>query len=340
MMARIDGLLNLLYRTLRLYYANRSIRAWGRLLAYPIREILGFSSPRFATIGLTYKCECACDHCYLDASKKAAREPLSTREVESVIDQARNLGTLEVIFSGGDPLLRQDIAQLVRHAHDAGMLTRINTNGLNLSRAMVSRLKAAGLTQCAVSIDDADPDAHDRSRRLPGLHRQALSGIRNLRESGILCQIVTLASKTTSTTDLERVIALGRSLGALSVYLCFPIAVGGWEDAAGQILTEDEMTGVRALQDAAFVHLELSNASASCPACAREILYVSPEGDVTPCPFVPYVMGNIKKQSLKELWRRHTAKLNFTCRGSCPLNHPRWREALRRHSESVAKSKG
>ena len=332
----MNGTFNLLYRTLRLYRANRSLRAWGRLLAYPLRALLGRGAPRFTTIALTYRCECSCDNCHMDASDKRAEEELTTREVESVIDQVRRLGVLEVIFSGGDPLLRRDIARLVRYAHEAGLLTRINTPGRHMDPAMAARLKAAGLTQCAVSINDADPHAHDRSHGLPDLHRQALEGIRSLQALGIPCQIVTLATKRALTAGLERVIALGRELDALSVYICFPVAVGRWEGATEELLTEEEMSRARALQDATFVHLELPQARTPCRVCGRMILYVSPRGDVTPCPFVPYVMGNVKRQPLSKIWRRHASQLDFMWRGSCPLNHPRQREALRRHAQSVA----
>ena len=336
---KLSGTVNLIYRTLRLYHANRSPRAWGRLLAYPLRAMTGRSAPRFMTIGLTYRCGCSCDFCYLGTPEKDIKEELTTREVKSVIDQISRLGTLEVIFSGGDPLLRQDIVELVRHAHDAGLLTRINTPGNLLDPALAGRLKAAGLTQCAVSIDDADPDAHDRSRGLPGLHRQALAGILNLQTLGIPCQIVTLASRETITAGLERVIALGRELGVISVYICFPVAIGRQEGAREDVLTESEMARVRTLQDATFVHLELPQARTPCRVCGLMILYVSPRGDVTPCPFVPYAMGNVKRQPLAEIWRRHAAKLDLMCRGSCPLNQPRMREALRRHVEAVANSK-
>ena len=339
-LSRIRGSVNILYRTLRLYWSNGSIRAWGRLFLYPIRIILGRGAPVFTTIGLTYRCECGCEHCYVGDSDRATRAELTTSEVKSVIDQLRRLGVLEVIFSGGDPLLRKDLAELVRYAHDAGLLTRVNTHGRGLDRETVSRLKEAGLSQCAVSIDDADPDVHDRSRGLPGLYGKALEGVRNLRAFGIPCQIVTLASKRTVTAALERVIALGKQLGVLSVYLCFPVAAGRWEDAEDQLLTEGEAARVRALQDATFVHLELPAPRTPCSVCSRRVLYVSPQGEVRPCPLAPYVMGNTRRHSLRDVWRRHSALLDFMCRGTCSLNHASYREALKKHTESVAASLG
>ena len=274
---RANAAVNTLYRGLRLYCANRSWRAWRQLLSYSLRTALGRPVPHFTTIGLTYRCQCSCDHCYVNASEKDKSAELSTGEVKSVIDQLRQLGVLEVIFSGGEPLLRKDILELVGHAHDSGLLTRVNTNGLLLSREMVSGLKKAGVSQCAVSMDDVDPQTHDISRRLPGLHKKALEGIANLRALSVSCQIVTLASKRTITAGLEKVVALGRQLGIMCVYICFPVAIGSWEGAAQQVLTEEEMARVRALQDTTFVHLELPTARILCSVCARNILSRIPQ---------------------------------------------------------------
>ena len=263
---------------------------------------------------------------------------MTTGELESVIDQGKLLGVLSVIFSAGEPLLREDIVELVRYAHDAGLLTQINTNGLLLDRKRVSRLKEAGLTQCCVSIDDADPDVHDRLRGIKGSCEKALEGIRILREFDIPCQIFTYAAKRNVVSGLQKIIDMGKQLGVMSVYIFFPVAAGHWEHAFDQVLTEEEKATVRELQDLTFVHLELPTPRSLCCVFAKSVLYVSPTGNVTPCPFVPHIIGNVKDHTLHDLWQCHTAKLDLEYRGDCPLNNPRSREALKRHVDSVART--
>jgi len=335
---RLNARVNMLYRALRLYCSNGSARAWAVALRHLCRRMLGETVPPFITIAPTYRCPCRCVHCAVVGGSRSEGDELTTSEIKSIIDQARQLGVLQVTFTGGEPLLRSDIPELVRYCHDAGLLTRINTCGLLLDGAYAARLKQAGLTQCAVSIDDADPEVHDRLRGVPGAHRKALDSIRVLRQFGILCQINTYASRRNVTAGLERIIALGRRLGVLAVYIILPTAIGRWDEAFAEVLTEEEKARVRGLQDATFVHLELSTPDTQCGACSKGVIFVSPVGEVTPCPFVPYVFGNIREHRLEDFWRRHCASAELQCRGDCPMNLKGQREALSRHVESVARS--
>lgn len=330
----------LVYRTTRLYCSNRSLGAWGHLLWHMSRRPFNRSLVPFITISPTYRCQCRCVHCCANAAQRDHRDELETWEVKSVIDQAKGLGVLQVTFSGGEPLLREDIVELVQHAHRRGLLTRINTNGLLLDRSLVRELRKAGLTQGAVSIDDTDPETHDRLRGLRGAHAKALKGITNLLEAGILCQISTYASRRNLTEGLQRIISLGRRLGVLSIYIILPVAAGCWEGQLDERLTEEEQAKARALQIPGFVFLELPSARTLCGVSAKTVLFVSPRGDVTPCPFVPFAFGNIRERTLNELWTCHCRSFDMVCRGQCIMNDPVRRDELRRHVDSVVDSVG
>jgi MoaA/NifB/PqqE/SkfB family radical SAM enzyme len=189
-----------------------------------------------------------------------------------------------------------------------------------------------------VSIDDPDPEVHDRLRGVPGAFAKAVEGLRLLRELRIPCQIQTYAARRLIPEGLRRIIELGRQIGVFAVYFFFPIAAGRWNEAFDEVLTEAERSQVRALQDWSFVHMELPTPGSLCCVFTRNVLYVSPQGEVTPCPFVPYILGNVREHSLAELWRVHGAGLSFQYRGECPLNAPEPREALRRHVDAVARA--
>jgi len=126
----------------------------------------------------------------------------------------------------------------------------------------------------------------------------------------------------------------------LAVFIFFPMAVGRWDRAYGEVLTGEERQRVRALQDLSLVHLELPTPRTVCCAHEKLVLYVSATGDVTPCPFVPFVMGNIRERPLAEMWRRYCAGMKLAYRGDCPMNDPGARDAFRRHVESVAAAFG
>ena len=327
---------NGLYRALRVYVSNRSLRAWVLLCRHLARKAVGLPSPTYLHISLTERCQCHCVHCYARGREEERLKELDTAEVHSLIDQGRRLGAAYVVFSGGEPLLRKDIVELVAYAHKKGLITRINTNGLLFTPENTARLKKAGLTQAGVSIDDPDPETHDRLRGLPGGYAKTLEGIRNLKENGILCQIQTYASRRNIPDGLRKIIALGKELGIFYVYFFFPTASGAWACSFDELLTEEEKAEVRKLADVRFVHVELATAGSQCRVFAKSLISIASNGDVTPCPFTPFVIGNVRERSLEELWRPFSSRLKLRFRGDCIMNDVASREAMKKHVETIA----
>lgn len=334
---RLNASANTFYRTLRLYFKNRSIKGWKQLFRHFILKICRSNPPVFIQIGITYKCQCHCIHCYANAPKEEKRKELDLDEIKSIIDQAKKMGLLQVMFTGGEPLIKKDISEMVKYAHEAGLITRINSNGLLLDRKYVLQLKKAGLTQCHVSIDSANSQIHDRLRGFNGAYIKAVEGIKNLKKFGILCQILTIASRPNITSGLEKIIALGKKLGVMCTYIVFPVASGRYDHSPSQLITEKEKQKVRNLQDIIHVHLELPTPQTECCVTSKSAFFISPYGDFTPCPPIPFVIGNIRKHSLSYLWDQHCSKLNLNYKGYCPMNNPYSRQALKRHVELAAK---
>lgn len=331
----VHAALSTLYRSLRLYVYNGSAKAWAGAARHFWLRARGIPSPTFVTVAVTYRCQARCVHCYANSPERPHEPEPTTEQLKSVISQVKALGAMAVHFSGGEPLLRKDLFELIRYARDLGLLTRINSNGLLLDEENTGQLKAAGLTECGVSLDSADPETHDRLRGVPGLHEKVLQGIRNLARQKIPIRIMSLALKEKVPDGVAETIALGRSLGASFMYVLIPIASGGWDAAYNRVLNSRERAQIRALQDLKMAHLEMPTERTNCCAYRKSILYVSANGNVTPCAFVPYVLGNLKEHTLAEIWRRHCAGLKLECRGDCPMNIYAERDALRQHAAAV-----
>lgn len=252
-----------------------------------------------------------------------------------IIDQVRGIGTLEIIFSGGEPLLRDDLPDLVARAHEKGLLTRLSTNAFLLDRERAVELKRAGLDQCGISMDDADPAVHDSLRGLPGLHERAIRAIRLLREQGIRTRIMTYASHRNVPEGLKRIIGLGRVLGVDSIFINTPFASGRWTGSLNEVLSEAEMAEFRAVLELGFVYSELPTPETRCCSFQKKILFVTANGEVTPCPVIPYPVGCLREESLAKIWRRHVLAMRRSFRGACPMNDERGREALRAHAEAA-----
>ena len=138
------------------------------------------------------------------------------------------------------------------------------------------------------------------------------------------------------TEGLERIIELGRELGVLAVYIILPTAIGRWENDFSQTLSEEEKSKVRAFQETTFVHMELPTPQTHCGIFQKGILFVSPSGRITPCPFVHFEFGNVREHSIQEIWHLHCKHLPPIHSGDCPMNRPDDRATLRQHVEFVA----
>ncbi|MBN1221957.1 MAG: radical SAM protein [Candidatus Aminicenantes bacterium] len=324
-----------LLRALRLYIRNKSVNAWLQAAFYVCCKLTRKAPPITAIFAVTYRCQCTCEHCYAMFEERQGVNEMSTEELKKTLDQIKKLGALQVLFTGGEPLLRKDICDLVSHAHKIGLITRMSTNGDLLTRDCVKELKRAGLNQCGVSIDDIDPTIHDRLRGIPGLYEKAIQGLRYLHEFGIDSKIMTYATHENVTEGLERILELGRKLQVVMVHITIALAAGRWTDASHEVLTEEEMARIRMLQTKNFLQLEFPTPYTQCCITNNSVIYISAINEVTPCPAVPYAIGNLEQDSLAAIWKRHVSALRLECRGSCPMNEDKGREALSKHSASV-----
>ena len=138
----------------------------------------------------TNACNLNCPHCYRDASK-ALPDELTTSEAKAMLQQISEAGFMIMIFSGGEPLLRDDIFELVEHAKGLGLRPVFGTNGTLLNRETVKRLKESGAAAMGISLDSTDAEKHDCFRGVSGSFDKTMEGMKNCREAGLRFQIHT-----------------------------------------------------------------------------------------------------------------------------------------------------
>ncbi len=299
---------------------------------------IGRPELRMVEIAVTDRCQCACVHCYAATGQGVPPEDeLTTGEVLSVLDAAAERNATEICFSGGEPLLREDLLYLVRSTRQRGMMPKINTNGLLLTDDMVSQLKDAGLGWCSVSIDSADEAEHDRLRVHPGCFGSAADGIRRLVRQGVPASITTYARKDgVYTGHLEAIVELGHRLNVETVRILFPVPMGRFEEAFDEMLTRAEREEVRKLLKDPIVTMESPHEGSKCTAGLSK-LNILANGDVAPCVFVPLAYGNIRQRSFGEIWE---ALADFHSihkpNGLCPMSDPSFRAEVWSEQEEEA----
>ncbi len=161
---------------------------------------------------LTYRCPLRCGYCSNPVQIDPVRDELTAGEWRAVLDQARELGVLQVHFSGGEPVLRPDLAGLVAHARALGMYTNLITSGVGLSHGRLDRLGAAGIDHVQLSVQHADTPAADAIAGLP-THERKIAAAALIRQSGLPLTI-NVVLHAANVDQLSAIAAFAADLGA------------------------------------------------------------------------------------------------------------------------------
>lgn len=132
----------------------------------------------------TQRCNLKCAHCYASSTSAVARGELSTAQAKAMIDDIAAFGAPVLLFSGGEPLLRPDVLDLMAHASGAGLRVVLSSNGTLISEDLARRLALAGLSYAGISLDGSGV-VNDNFRGLKGAYQAALRGIANCQQAGV-----------------------------------------------------------------------------------------------------------------------------------------------------------
>ncbi|MCC6450559.1 MAG: radical SAM protein [Candidatus Aureabacteria bacterium] len=195
------------------------------VLKYPAFLVSRFTGLTLATpilgcIAVTYRCNARCRMC--DFPSRAGRAEYGTDRMKAVIDDLGALGIDNIAFTGGEPMLRGDIFDLIEHAKSRGALTQMATNALLLDAASAERLVATGLDALTISIDGATADVHDGIRGVPGAFDRAVAAAGHVlaarkKLGGGLLLSLSAVIVPANVHQLPEIVALARRLGADNV---------------------------------------------------------------------------------------------------------------------------
>lgn len=274
--------------------------------------------PYLISWNLTSRCNLLCPHCYMDAGRKSEHE-LSTEEIKKGMDEIAGLNTrLMMVLTGGEPLLRPDIFDIVEYASEKGFITVMGSNGTLMTAKILHNLKERGLTGIGVSLDSINAANHDAFRCYYGSWGLAVNALKMANDIGLKTQMdVTLTD--VNSTEVDALIELGVELSVQAVNFFFLvctgrarrsyISVGNYESALRTVAVkaaQEQRIMVR-LRCAPHVNRILHEEGLSSPTekgCPAGLSYVriDPEGNVTPCPYMPVSIGNIRQKPLHVLW--------------------------------------
>jgi radical SAM protein with 4Fe4S-binding SPASM domain len=340
-------------------------------------RVEGFARPYVVSWNLTYRCNLACEHCYLDAGGTplvgtenfADRSELGTEECFRVIDEiAAFAPECLTILTGGEPLLRRDILEIVRRAAERELWVVVGTNGVRITENVARRLAEAGARGLSISLDALDPDRHDGFRKVRGAWQNTVEGAEILNRTGLPFIVQTTAGSH-NLGELEAIADFAHDRLAAKVWnLYFLVPTGRgqfvsdmtpaqYDKVLDSLYRIQRKYNGRMLVNAKcaphYIKTVLENAgqtdptfdraqgtstpglspirtysggAGGCPA-GTHYMGIRPNGDVTPCPYLPVFAGTLRSASLADLWTsselftdiRRRSSLGGRC-GACEMN--------------------
>jgi radical SAM protein with 4Fe4S-binding SPASM domain len=307
------------------------------------------TAPYRMDLALTYRCNDDCAHCY-NARPRDYPE-ISTAEWKRIIDKTWELGIPHIVFTGGEPTLREDLPELIAYAESNGQITGVNTNARRLSNPkFVEALVHAGLDHIQITVESHDPDIHDQMVGKRGAWRQTIQGLRNVLDTPLYVM--------TNTTMLQvNSPALGQTLDFLAAEGVPTIGLNaliysGHGLSVGTGIREGELPplldlarektaehGQRLIwytptQYCNFDPQQLELGVKGCTAALYNMC-VEPDGGVLPCQSYYQQLGNLLKDPWEAIWNHELSvrlrertyvppvckecALLAECGGGCPL---------------------
>ncbi len=307
------------------------------------------TAPYRMDLALTYRCNNDCLHCYNDPARKSIE--LSTVEWKQVLDKVWQLGIPHVVFTGGEPTLRDDLPELVSYAEQLGMVTGINTNGRRLKdETYVKTLIDAGLDHVQITLESHDPSIHDEIVHHPGAWEQTIAGIQNVVKSKLFVMTNTTLLKS-NTVELEKTLQFLSDLKVPTIGLNGLIYSGrGASVQAG--IQEQDLPKLLSLATfftqthnqrliwytpTQYCHFDPVSSGLGVKGCTAALynMCIEPDGSVLPCQSYYHSLGNLLTDQWTSIWENplaqsirakhylqekcHDCNLLVECGGGCPL---------------------
>jgi MoaA/NifB/PqqE/SkfB family radical SAM enzyme len=310
-------------------------RAYERFYRNIIDRGLGREwGPHAVTIAVTQECNAHCMHC--SAFRRGSEGTLSTGEWCDIIDQCAELGITDIIITGGEPLLRPDLDVLIRRIVENDCVADIFTNGSMLNEENLDKLSEAGCDTLFVSLDSPVPEEHDSLRGVPGLYDKAVEGIKLAVSKGMAVGISTYMDRESINKGYHhRFLELSKELGVGELTVFDLVPTGKCIKQDELILADSEREVFRVIHEEQWKDSDGPRVCLMCHVNDPHIMgcfgvkwqiHVTHNGYVTPCDFTPLHFGNLREESLWDIWHRMKVHPEYDCKTmTCRMQDPEFR---------------
>jgi radical SAM protein with 4Fe4S-binding SPASM domain len=275
--------------------------------------------PLVVSWNVTLKCNLKCAHCYINAAETELADELSTDAAKMLIHQITEVSKPLLILSGGEPLLRDDIYEIIRYGVDRGLRMGMGSNGMLIDDEVTRRLEEAGMGTVAISLDSSIPERHDEFRGVKGCWEHAVDAIKSLKKSRVEVQVNSTVTPQ-NYDEVDDIMALAQDLGVENFHLFFLVPTGRgtdieditprmYEEMIASTLAKIQKYKLNVKPSCAPQFMRVAkeqqvDMSRWVRGCMAGLYYcrIYPSGEVTPCPYLPLNLGNIRERSFKDIW--------------------------------------
>ncbi|MBU0477580.1 radical SAM protein [bacterium] len=271
------------------------------------RAVLKKPHLRVAEIATTFMCNSNCIMCscakFYNCEKEKNR--MSVSEYKSLGRELDKLGCISVNVTGGEPLIRKDIDDVIIALKPKNKIVNLITNGINLTREKIKYYSSIGIDSIVVSLESISAEENDKIRGHEGHFQVVMNAIQWAKEEKVKFGI----SLTLGDFNFKKVYELIQFAQSKSIFLCIAHcgSIGKWAGNDSMFLSgKNAIKVISLIKKHGKIKIDFSanlSLKPGCPAFIEKI-YITPYGDVLPCTFNPISFGNLREESLSIIWNR------------------------------------
>jgi MoaA/NifB/PqqE/SkfB family radical SAM enzyme len=268
-------------------------------------------------LAITKKCALQCDHCYeWDSLNK--KDVLSTTNLHEIVDRVQEMGTAQIHFTGGEPMLKVDTMISLMEKAATGTNFWMNTSGLKLTEENARKLKKAGLTGVFISLDHFNPEEHNKFRNYKDAFYWAQEAAKNAINNGlVVAYSVCMRKEFVNEENVFQYMELAKETGVHFVQFLEPKEVGHYKNMDVALSKDHTELLERIFLKMNFTDKYLSypiityhgyyQRRQGCFSAGKKGLYVDTDGDINPCTFCHKKSGNILHPDIDTMLTTMTA---------------------------------